>query len=381
MGKVVVTLAVTCTGLALACLHLVDRLRDGDATIAELQAQVATLQADQQRQAVLTPMPPGDETFEVIEPAPGTVTAPVQAPLKEQSQPVMAQGTAVASFGPARPSREEGMRLMQERRERQRQLMQDPEYREAMRLQMRSNLARQYPGVIEELGLDPAEAEEFFTLLADQQMRMQEQIEPFWDVAFSDGGGDPAAIQQRHQDIQQRTSEIQRNNETELAARLGPQKLQAWKEYQATMGQRWQLEQMRNTLAAQGMPLPEDLSKPMLKAMAEANQQEMQEYAARANRRGPTALGVVNRFEALDMEQHIERSKKRNQRMLDAVASYLSYEQRQALEKEYEAQIKMQEAQMRLMRARGEDASNASRGFFGPIPGVVVGTTTTQPLQ
>jgi hypothetical protein len=378
MGKVVVTLAVTCTALALVCLHLVNRLREGDATIAELQEQVANLQAGQQQRAALTPAPSSSGFFEVIERTPEATAPPKTA--KEESEPAPAQGTAIASAALPRPSREESMRMFREHRERQRQLMQDPEYREAMRVQTRTNLARQYPGVIEELGLDPQQAESFFTLLADQQLRMQEQMEPFWEVTPQDERTDPTTIQQRHQKIQQTTSEIQRNNEAQLAALLGPQKMQAWKEYQSTVGQRWQLEQMNSTLAAQGMPLPDDLHKPVLKALAEVQRQEMQEVAARSTRIGPAAttprFAASMGFQAPDMEQLIDNMKKRNQRMLDAISPYLTYEQRQALEKEYEAQIKMQEAQMRLQRARGENSgNNALYGFFSPGVGVVEATT------
>jgi hypothetical protein len=380
MGKVVVTLAVTCTALALVCLHLVNRLREGEATIAELQAQVANLQADQQQREALTPAPSAAGIFEVIELAPQNAAAPAKtASSKEEPAPAPAQGTAVASAALPRPSREESIRMFREHRERQRQLMQDPEYREAMRLQTRTNLARQYPGVIEELGLDPQQAESFFTLLADQQLRMQEQMEPLWEVTPHDERTDPTTIQQRHHKIQQATSELQRNNEAELAALLGPQKMQAWKEYQSTVGQRWQLEQMNSTLAAQGMPLPDDLRKPMLKALAEVQRQEMQEISARSARIGPAAtaprLAAAMGFQTPDMEQFIEGMKKRNQRMLDAISPYLTYEQRQALEKEYEAQIQMQEAQMRLQRARGENSgTNALQGFFAPGAGVVEAT-------
>jgi hypothetical protein len=63
----------------------------------------------------------------------------------------------------------------------------------------------------------------------------------------------------------------------------------------------------------------------------------------------------------LNLDQQIESTKKRNQRTLDAISSYLTYEQRQALEKEHDAQLKMLEAQQRVMRARGTANAN---GFY-----------------
>jgi hypothetical protein len=340
-------------------LHLVKQLRDGDATIAELKTQVASLQ---ERVATPAPPPPMVATDAQWQIGPA---APLPAPKATPAQSTLPQASAaVAAMVPSPPSREDRMRMMREHRERQRQLMQDPEYREAMRLQSRGNLARQYPGVIQELGLDSQQADEFFNMLADQQMRASEQMEPLWDADMAEKP-DPAGLQEQHRKIQQAASENQRKNEAELASRFGQDKLQAWQDYQSTVGQRYQLENMRNTLAAQGLPLSEDASKPMLKALAAAQKAEMDEYSAAVSRGAAPALGRMSAQVAFDnannWEQQIERTKKRNQRTLDAVSSYLSFEQRAALEKEQDAQLKMLEAQQRVMRARG--APNAN-GFY-----------------
>jgi hypothetical protein len=265
-----------------------------------------------------------------------------------------------AAAGPE--SREDQLRMIREHRERQRQLMQDPDYREALRLQARTSYARQYPGLIQELGLDPQQAEEFFALLADQQIRSSERMEPLWDELEP---VDPTAMQQRHQEIQRAAAEMQRTNEEEIAARFGADKLQAWKDYQSTLGQRWQLEQMRSALAAQGLPLSEDVSKPMLKALAEVDRLEMQEIAASSGA-GPWTARVVGSMAPLDgrnVEQQLEAARKRNQRKLDAISSYLTPQQRQVIEREHEAQEKMLEAQLRLIRDQGPNPPGLY--FFG----------------
>lgn len=366
MGKVVLILAVVAAGLGLTSLHLVNQLREGDAAIAELKTQVASLQeqvaAAQRTAAAREPIvtdaieQPRDDLASPLKEAPKEASR--EAPKVAAAQPVGAM--SASTFGTA-PSREESMRMMREQRERQRQLMQDPEYRDAMRLQSRGNFARQYPGVIQELGLDRQQADEFFEMLADQQLRMSEQMEPLWDVDVS-GTSDPAALQERHQRIQQAAAEAQRKNEAELASRFGQDKLQAWKEYQSTVGQRYQLEHMRNTLAAQGLPLNEDASKPMLKALAAAQKAEVEEYTAASRGATPTAgrLVAYGAFEN-NTERQVEMTKKRNQRTLDAVSPYLTFEQRQALEQEQDAQLKMLEAQMRIMRTRS--SNGASNGL------------------
>lgn len=374
MSKVVLILVATTAGLGLTSLHLVKQVRDGDAAIAELKTQVTSLQEQVAAAPKFTPLPPPPAIAGVFA-SPGSVSMPPAREPKESkeaknlkepalksaaAQPLMSAGVALMSPNP--PSREERMQMMREHRERQRQLMQDPEYREAMRMQSRSQLARQYPGVIQELGLDQQQAEDFFNMLADQQMRSTELMEPLWDAENSENR-DPTAFQERHGKIQQVASEMQRNNEAEMASRFGPAKVQAWKEYQSTVGHRYQLEQMRNTFSAQGVPLSDDVSKPMLKALAAAQKAEMDEFSSAVSRgAAPRLAARATANLAIEggnnMEQQIEMTKKRNQRMLDAVSPYLSFEQRQALEREHDSQLKMMEAQARVMRARGTSDAN-----------------------
>ena len=356
MSKVVLLLTATSVGLGLVSLHLVKQLRDSDAAVTELKAQVAELE----KQATRVTVPP---VFSVM-PAPPIAAVAVTQPRPSKDAPkTAAQASAGASQTPVSGhSREDAMRMMREHRERERLLMQDPEYRQAMRLQARNNLARQYPGVIEELGLNPKQAEEFFSMLADQQMRSQELMSPVW-MGESGENLDPAAQQERYKRVQQSANEMYRNNEAELASRFGQDKLQAWKEYQSTSGMRYQLDHMRTTLAATGLPLNEELSKPMLKALAEAQKAEIEAYNTAAKQAGPWAprLAASVGFENNNGEWQLEQAKKRNQRMLDAISSYLTYEQRTAIEKEQQAQLKMQEAQLRLMRERGD--MNGNRAY------------------
>jgi hypothetical protein len=348
MSKVVLISVACAVGLGLLSLHLVSRLKAGEATIADLQAQVAALQEQQRRPPPREATPPAED----IGPQPSeAIGTPPEVPPKKLS--VVTAANQVQP--PGMPNREERMRMYREQRERQRQLMQDPEYRDAMRLQTRAILARQYPGVIQELGLDSQQADAFFDLLAEQQLRANDEMQPVWDMEGVDAD-DAVAMEERGRKIQRMAQENQRRNAAEIAAHLGTDKAQAWKEYQSTMGVRLELENMRNTLAANGLPISDEMSKPMLKALAQANQAEADEYSAAVNRGvGPAALVARS---SDNMERHLEATKKRSQRMLDAISPYLSFEQRAAIEKQQEAQLKMQEAQLRLMRAQGKEEGN-----------------------
>jgi hypothetical protein len=357
MSKVVLISVASSVGLGLLSLHLVKQLKEGEATIAALKAQVASLQEHRPQSQPPAPSPFIEQSVE--QPRQAVASATKEAP---KAVGVITGATVL----PTQPNRDERMRMIQEQRERQRQLMQDPEYREAMRVQTRNNFARQYPGVIEELGLDARQADEFFDLLADQQLRATEQMQTLWDMEGIDPN-DQAAMQERHRKIAQQAEENQRHSEAELAARFGQDKLQAWKEYQSSMGMRYELENMRNTLSANGLPLREDLSKPMLKALAQAQQAEANEYAAMNRGAAPAMarLAASGTLDAGTMERQLDAMRKRNQRMLDAISPYLSFEQRAAIEKQQDAQLKMQEAQLRLMRAQGKAENNGVITVYG----------------
>lgn len=369
MSKIVLILLATSVGLGLLSLYQVKQLQDREAAITALRAEVAELV---QRQAAAQPLPPPLTSSVLMPDGPALLVPPPQVGgiAKSAAPPPSPMGAGIQPRPqPQPPSHEERLRMMREYRERQRELMQDPEYREAMRVQQRGSFARQYPGVIQELGLDPGQADEFFGLLADQQLRSNEQMAQFWEVDASEQL-DATAGQERQRKIQQAASELQQKSDAELAVRFGQDKLRAWKEYQSTLGYRHQLEQMRTTLAGQGVPLADDLSAPMLKALSAAHQAEAGQYTAGVMTAGGVGVAVpaLGRFSAngavvspdatANLQQYLELTKQRNQRILDSISPYLTSDQRSAIEKDQEAQLKMQEAQLRLMRAR----SNANEG-------------------
>jgi hypothetical protein len=347
-------------------------MRDGQATIVELQAQLAT--QEQQRQQPPTPavamLPTPSQ--EVV--AATNVTAP--RPSKDVSKP--AAPAAVAAQTPTAFSREDRMRMMREGRERQRQLMQDPEYRAALRIQNRNSFVRSYPGVAEELGLDARQTDEFFAMLSDQQMRASDSLEPMWDME----GKDPSALQDQQRKVQQRAAELQRQSEAEFAAKFGSDRLQQWQEYQSTLGARHQTEQLRTTLAGQGMPVSDEASKSMIKAMAEVQKAEASEHLVTglaALRGGDPAAPRLSFSSGADIteeavERQIEATKKRNQRMLDAISPFLTYEQRQIVENDQEAQLKLQQAHMRMMRSQGNANSVFVTSGSATVQGVLVPT-------
>lgn len=386
MSKIVLILMATSAGLGLLSLHLVREVRAGQATIAELQSQVASMEKKQQPTALVG--------FGSTNPVPSAIAMPLEeaGTSKVAASPFAANSTKVVGSAvaakptdaalPKIPSHEERVRMFRESRERQRALMQDPDYREAMRVQSRSNFARSYPGVAQDLGLDPEQAARFFDLLSEQQQRSSEQWQPLWDTE----GKDPAAMQEQQRKASEQTRQLARQNEAEIAAQFGQEKLQAWKEYQSTLGVRHQVEQMRTTLASHGVPLNEDSSKSMFKALADAHKGAMDELNA-ATSRGAVQAAILSPSGSVSMpedmiERQLEMHRRNNQRTMDAISPYLTFEQREAIQKEQEAQLKLQQAHLRLMRAQGNAAGNADGGvMFIASPGFTSIVAEPVPVQ
>lgn len=252
--------------------------------------------------------------------------------------------------------------MMRESAERQRALMRDPEYRDAMLSQHKMMLSSSYPDLAAELQLTPEDADRFMALLADQQLRSMDQ-----DPVIFDGPPDAAVAQE----MQRKAQERQQNNEAEVAALLGHEKTRAWKDYQSTMGVRHQVMQMRNSFASRGAPLQPDQVKPLQQALADAQQRMMQDW----NQNPPVAAlaaatTVSSRPDPAQQiawqEEHLRRQNEHNQRVRETVASILTPEQLKVFEEDQNAQLKIQQAQLKMRRAQAEAEA---RGEISPQSG------------
>jgi hypothetical protein len=223
MSKALLFLLATTLGLGFVTLHLVGELRAERRQVQALQARLGEMEH------VSRPAAP---SAELSAPSPFHVTT---SPEFDRASAATATVDSHASDQPATAQSAEEMGMqVRESIERQRALLQDPEYREAARLQNKMVFQQAYPDLAQELGMNGEEMDQLLSLLADQQLRTRETVS-YWD-----GTPDPAAMQERERKAQQQ----QQANEVELADLLGT-KLSAWKEYQSTLGVRQQVIQLR----------------------------------------------------------------------------------------------------------------------------------------
>jgi hypothetical protein len=344
MTKAMLLFLVTSVALGMTSLHLVRELRAERANVESLQARVSELEvkASQPPPAATTPF--ATRSVQKAAPPPATPASANNPPPPEQMLAAALHRASQAMLAPHAQAQEEQMRLMQEYTERQRALMSDPEYRDALRVQHRSAFVRTNPDVIEELGLTREQADQFFSLLAEQTLRAMDVSQ----ATLYDPAADPKTIE----DQQRKMIAMQRANEAEIARVLGPQKLKAWQEYQSTAVVRYQANDIAQLLASNGVPLQPELAKPLRKILAQEQkrmEQETQkqiEVSARADLTQTNMFVLQNEYGA----KHLERLEEQSRRTREALSSILTPQQLEIYAQEQDANIRVQRAQWSTMR-------------------------------
>jgi hypothetical protein len=226
----------------------------------------------------------------------------------------------------------------------ERDLMKDPEYRKLRLAQLRSNIARNYPGLAEELGLSDREADKLFDLLAENQLAMT------GETALLTANGSPpdqAAVQQ----IIQRQQASQREQEAAIRSQLGDAKYAQWQSYQQTRPARQRVMTMNTQLAQAGLPLTDSQSRALTTAMIAEQQRQQQDTQSFARAMGNGNPSDPN-FRAQLQEEMRKRSEENNRRMIDAAAPHVNAKQLAALKDQFEQQAAMSRISSRMQIER-----------------------------
>lgn len=361
MGKIALVLAILAIGEGALALHLVRQVREERENAQTLQARLTELEKKTQPGAtfVVAPtQPSAAHPFAAVrkgEPAPAKAAAGNSAPAGR------AFVGGFSNAGPIPMSAQDQERVREQMHasmERQRTLLRDPEYREAMRAQQKMGLVRSNPNLARDLDLTADQFDRLNDVLAEQSLRAMENNSPLWSVNGEQP--DPAKVQE----YQRKMMEQQRANEAELKRALGEAKYREWQEYQSMAGVRWEADRVRASLTSAGVPLDESLAKPLLKTLHEQQMKMMQQQAnaARAANANVSAALVTGSGwsaatspDVLKMqEQSLEMMAQHHKRQRDALASVLTPEQLKVVEEEHNAEQQMQRAQLRIMRAQQE---------------------------
>ena len=141
-------------------------------------------------------------------------------------------------------------------------MMKDPAMREMMREQQKAVINMMYAGLFKDLKLTPDEKEKFKTLLTDAQMKNVEAAQGLF------GGGDnkDSASEEAGKQI----TDAKKQTDEEIKALLGDERFVQYQEYQKSVGERMQLDQLKNQMAAENMPLKDEQTAQLLQVMKDA---------------------------------------------------------------------------------------------------------------
>ncbi|MDY0067430.1 MAG: hypothetical protein RBS02_13700 [Steroidobacteraceae bacterium] len=356
MNKAVLLLTAMSAILGLTTLHLVRELRAERAQAQELHMRIAELERAREIPSPFRAASPD------LQPSPPALSAAPKPATASLGPPA---ATPAAAPG---PSLEERLHMMRRRMEQQRALLRDPEYRAALITQHKAMFGTMYPELSTELELDAEQSDRLATLLAEQQLRRQESSSI---VAL----GEPPDPEQMKA-LQERAEQERRMADAEIRELLGEEKWSAWKQYQSTMGERHQTTQLRTEFANRGLPLREDQIKPLQQALAESRRRMMETLDAAAHDAriavsgAPvpfTSTGPAPQLEQERQEEILRRQAEENERLRMTLSGVLTPEQLQYFQERQAAQLKLQDAQMRMMRAQAEARA---RGEIEAAPGV-----------
>lgn len=360
MTKIALALAIVAIGEGAVTLHLVNQLHAEREMSQLLQARVTQLEskAPQAAQGATFIAVPTQSTL-----SPFTTVKKDGAPPAPAQQAIAGVITSsdvsvVNRAMPMAPDQERMREQVKQSMERQAALLRDPEYREAMLAQQKMGARQSNPNLARDLDLSPEQADRLFSTLAEQQLRAMETTSPMlWNEQ-----PDPAKMQE----LQRKMMDQQRANEMEVKRVLGEAKFREYQEYQSLSGVRWEAERVRTALANAGMPLEENLTKPLLKTLQEQQQKMMQQMAAAAGPQnqliaasgvGATVVtssdGVSGNMIEMQ-EKSVELQAQHQKRQREALARVLTPEQLKVIEDEHKMELQMQRAQIKMMRAQQE---------------------------
>lgn len=334
MNKPTLILLISTLALGTAAAYLRGQLQTERERTAQLADRIAQLErtasASIEHETAVTAAPVQDTPPEM--PRTVATTAP-------RIDPVTANGLSLATAD--KPGRDRMRQVRARMMQRERELMNDPEYREAMRTQQRMGLTQMHPDLAAELGVSPQEANRLLDLLAEQQLRSMQDSRWFDPETRSD----PNAMSE----FQRKMEERQRTDRAEIAQLLGNEVLTRWDDYQNTQSSRFRVRQLSSALEAAGMPLQQEQQRQLRQALADHERQLRTESPFATQRRDAKNTPEDN---LRMLEEHLEWQEDAYERARNSVSGILSPEQLDTYRQMHQQELAMQRAQLRLQRAQ-----------------------------
>ena len=214
-------------------------------------------------------------------------------------------------------------------------MMKDPAMREMVREQQKATISLMYSGLIKDLNLSPDETEKLKAVLTDAQMRNVEAAQGLF-------GG---TLEGTAADTQKQFMEAKQQTDAEIKALLGEERFAQYEDYQKNMQERMQLDQFKNQLAGENLPLEDSQMAQLLQAM-----KEEKSVLPPAIPMDQTQMPTKETFTADNLDKQMKWMTEYNRRVRDRAAQILSPEQFKQYEAFQEQQASMQKLGLNMAR-------------------------------
>jgi hypothetical protein len=229
-------------------------------------------------------------------------------------------------------------------------MMKDPAMREMLRDQQKAMIKMMYGGLFKELKMSPEEESRLKELLTDSQMANIEAAQGL----FGDSKDSP-------EESGKRIAEAKKQTDAKVKEMLGDERYTQYEDYQKSIGERMQVDQLKMKLAGENLPLADQQTSQLLQIMKE-EKTVIPPVIPTDN----TQLPTKELFTAENIDKQLQWMDDYNKRVQARAAGVLSPEQFKQYQDWQEQQAAMQKMGMNMARQMFGKEGNA------PEPGAVV---------
>jgi hypothetical protein len=218
----------------------------------------------------------------------------------------------------------------------------DPRGKELMRQKQSAAFRQIYGDFVKESNLNAEQAEQFYSLLLDEDMRQFDEDTDF----FSGNGADADSRDAQAKEWARRKTELDK----QLKALLGETGFAKWETYEKTTGERQVLVHMREQLALNSTPLRQDQAEPLLRILMEERARAPSTLLDPGAREDPREQ-YRKLLEDNNADQYYREEKDFHQRVLSRASSLVDAEQYEALETFQNQYLEVAKAGIEMLRA------------------------------
>jgi hypothetical protein len=217
-------------------------------------------------------------------------------------------------------------------------MMKDPAMRDVVRKQQEAVIGMMYSGLVKDLNLTPEEKAKFNAIMTDAQMKNVENASALM--------GDKKD-EQTTSAAQKSITDAKKQADDEIKALLGDERFGQYQEYQKTMTERMQIDQLKNSLATQNMPMSDQQSAQLFQIMKEEKAAVPPVIPNDANQNAQAMKAMMS---PETLEKQSQWMDDYNKRLLARAGQVLSQEQLKQYSDYLEQQASLQKLGMKMAR-------------------------------